>query len=202
MSEETKPAVFISFCTFPFDPAKKSDCYQMCKDDEPEEFARCLKHFEESDIKPKAPTKAKSGGKGKSFWGHVKGSQAGLIDDCLVEATKPVTIQEIAEFAGSKLPRTLHHIKHLATNKGVTISLTSDKCIFWNENPNMTGLEAHGCVTGLTLRKNAVNDNTRIKAKPKPEALKDAEEAKCLRDAEEAIEEEERAALLEDAEKE
>ncbi len=161
---------FTSFCTFPFDPATNSDCHVVCQKDEPEEFAKCLAHFQTLEVKPKAKASAK-GGRGKSFWGHINGTQAGLIDDCLVKAEKPVTIQEIAKFANGKLPRTLAHVKYLVKTKGAAISLTKDSHIFWHNNPNMLGLKAHGCVTGLFLKKAPTMKSTKTKE------LKDAEEA-------------------------
>jgi len=146
--EETK---FVSFCTFDFDPAKNSDCYGVCQKDEPDEFKRCEEHFKAKPVEEKKPRA--TGGKGKSEWGHVNGSQAGLIDDCLVGATKPETLDAISKFADGRKPRVLHHLKHLVNNKGVSVELTKDGCIFWKDNANMKKLKSFGSVTTLVLRK-------------------------------------------------
>ncbi len=100
--------------------------------------------------KPKASSK---GGRGKSFWGHINLTQAGLIDDFLVNATKPTNLTEIATSVGAKPPRVLHHLKHLVKNKGAEVELTKDNRIFWANNQNMLGLKSHGSVTGFFLRK-------------------------------------------------
>lgn len=151
-TEETKEE-FASFCGFEFDPAKNSDCYTVCQKDEPEEFAKCLAHFETLVIKPKAKSSTAKGGRGKSQWGHINGTQAGLIDDALVTAETPLQLTAISEFAQGKSPRVLHHLKHLVKNKGASIELTKDNCIYWADNPNMSGLDSHGSVSGLFLRK-------------------------------------------------
>ena len=176
-TKETKEE-FASFCGFAFDPAKNSDCYTVCKKDEPEEFAKCLAHFETLVIKPKTKTSTAKGGRGKSHWGHINGTQAGLIDDALVTATTPLQLTAIAEFAQGKSPRVLHHLKHLVKNKGASVELTKDNAIYWKDNPNMSELKTHGSVSGLFLRKSKPAE------KPK--------EDKALKDAEKAIEEEEK----------
>jgi hypothetical protein len=212
--EETKTE-FTSFCGFDFDSAKNSDCHEVCSKDEPEEFAKCLAHFETLEVKPKTKTSTAKGGRGKSFWGHINGTQAGLIDDALVTATTPSTLEAIVLFSKGRTPRVLAHIKYLVTKKGATISLTKDNCIFWNDNPNMKGLKAHGCVTGLSIKKapkvteekkegvvtkDAFKDikipadkKDKPVVKKKKAAVKKSETDKALRDAEKAIEEEEKA---------
>ncbi len=146
---ETKTE-FASLCGFPFDPAKKSDCYAVCQNDNPADFKACEDNFKAAPIKPKAKP---AGGKGKSKWGHINGSQAGLIDDYLVGALKPAPLEDIAEFAKGKIPRVLHHLKHLVNNKGATVNLNKDNGIFWTDNPKMKKVKSTGSVTTLFLRK-------------------------------------------------
>ena len=142
---------FASFCGFTFDPAKNSDCFQVCKKDEPEEFQKCLKNFEGLEIKPKTKTK-KCGGRGKTIWGHLNGSQAGLIDDSLSTATKPILLETICLFSKGKKPRVLHHLKHLEKDLNIPVSLTEDGKIFWAENPNIKGVEIMGSISTMVLR--------------------------------------------------
>ena len=154
--EETKPepaVPFASLCSFPFDAAKAGDCFTVCKVDNPADFAACLKNYESLEIKPKAASKSVPGGRGKSHWGHINGTQAGLIDDALVNAEHPLTVLEIATLAGGRLPRVLAHLKYLVTKKGDTVSLTKDNAIFWPENPNMKGVKSVASVVTLFLRK-------------------------------------------------
>lgn len=146
---ETKTE-FSSLCGFPFDPAKKSDCYTVCKKDNPADFKACEDNFKTAPIKPKTKT---VGGRGKSKWGHINGSQAGLIDDCLVTAEKPLLLEDIAAFAKGKVPRVLHHLKHLVKNKEAAIEMDKDNNIFWADNDKMKKVKSTGSVTGLFLRK-------------------------------------------------
>lgn len=147
---EDKPEVkFASFCGFEYDPAKKADCILVCKGENPEEYDRCVENFK---IKPTKKTAKKSAGKGKSKWGHVNGSQAGLIDDCLENATKLVTLEEIQVCAGANSKaRTLHHLKHLVNDKGVDVQMNKDKKIFWVDGK--VKAKAAGSITTMFLRK-------------------------------------------------
>ena len=125
--EETAP--FVAFCGESFDCKANSECFTICKADNPEEFAKCEAHFKATAVPAE---KAKSGKpkRGKNVYGHLIGSQAGLIDDALTLAEGPVTIEEIAEFAGAKKPRTRHHIKHLQNDWKVIVKITPEKKLF------------------------------------------------------------------------
>jgi len=135
-TEEKTAEDFIPFCTIPdvFDPSPNSECVTLCLKDNPEEFEKCQKHF---DSKPKKAAKKRattSGSRGvKSKWGHVLNSQAGKIDTAISEAKEPLSLEEIAEFAEARLPRTLAHIKYLSTNHDVRINFTKDRLIYWEE---------------------------------------------------------------------
>ena len=151
--KETEPIAFASLCGFGFDPAKAGDCYVVCQVDNPEDFKACLANYESLEVKPKTTSKSVPGGKGKSHWGHINGTQAGLIDDALINAEHPLTLLEIATLANGRLPRVLAHLKYLVTKKEDVVSLTKDNAIFWPENPNMKGMKSVASVTTLFLRK-------------------------------------------------
>jgi len=154
-TKEKKPSTeekFASLCTFPFDPNKASDCYKVCKIDNPEDFKACEENYKITPIKPKSTTKV-AGGRGKSHWGHINNTQAGLIDDCMVESKKPQTLDEVCAFSGGQRPRVLAHLKYLVTKKGSEINLTKDSCIFYPENLNMKDLKSFGSVTTLSIKK-------------------------------------------------
>lgn len=147
----TEKSTFTTLCGFPFDHSTKSDCHVVCQKDNPEDFKACEDHFKTTPVKPEK--KAVTGGKDKSKWGHLNGSQAGLIDDCLVGAKKPLPLSEIAKFADGKPSRVLHHLKHLVKNKGAGIDLTKENLIFWSDQKNMKKVKSIGSVMTLTVKK-------------------------------------------------
>lgn len=125
-AEEEPVIEFIPFCGIKdvFDPSPKSECSTICKVDCLQDFNECLKHHQNTPKptrkrtnKPKdsdttKPTKEKKPTLGKSFWGHVKGTQAGLIDDCLINADRPLALDEIVACANTdRFARVLAHIK-------------------------------------------------------------------------------------------
>lgn len=122
-AETDDNGVFTSMCGSDFDPKKNGACHKDCQVDFPDSFKACSDNFAKSDV-----VKKKKSGKpavGKTEWGHVKGKQGGLVDDFFFEG-KVGTIKEIAEFAGGKEPRIMHHMKHLVADVGIEI-LFADK---------------------------------------------------------------------------
>lgn len=120
----TEEPEFIPFCGIKdvFDPSSTSECSTICRKDCPDAFADCLKHQETKPSITKkrtsSATKERKPSAGKSFFGHVRGTQAGLIDDCLMNAERPMALDEIADCAGTeRMPRVLHHIKHVQNNR-------------------------------------------------------------------------------------
>jgi len=162
MSKKETKTTFTSLCGFDFDPKAKGDCYTVCQSENPDEFKACEEHFK---AKP-APVKKKAvkGGKGKSKWGHVNGTQAGLIDDCLVGATKLLTLEEIRDFAGAASnARTLHHLKHIVANRGADVQLNKEGKIFWVDGK----VKAKGVasISTMVLRKNKTKNADEKKEK-------------------------------------
>lgn len=158
-----------------FDPSETSECVTLCKEDNPDAFEACRKH-EESKPAPAKKKKAATGGRGKTVWGHVVGTQAGLIDVCLHEAVAPKTLEEIADFSGGRVPRVLHHLKHLVTDVKIGVVFTdSDKKIFWSEAGFASEIkEETKPVTDYVLRKKAAPKKESAE-KSEPEPKKDAE---------------------------
>jgi len=136
---------FKSDCGFPFDCANSSDCFTVCKMDAPQNYAACLANFEKCGkaVKTRKTTaRAKGPAKGRSAFGHLAGSQAGLLDDALFNAGVPVTLAEMAEIAGAKVPRSGHHYRHLTNDLAVIVMMTVDKKIFLAEKfPELCGVE-------------------------------------------------------------
>jgi hypothetical protein len=168
---------FTPFCDVHdvFDPSETSECVTLCKEDNPDAFEACRKH-EESKPAPAKKKKAATGGRGKTVWGHVVGTQAGLIDVCLHEAVAPKTLEEIADFSGGRVPRVLHHLKHLVTDVKIGVVFTdSDKKIFWSEAGFASEIkEETKPVTDYVLRKKAAPKKESAE-KSEPEPKKDAE---------------------------
>lgn len=160
----TKETEFKSFCGFDFDPAKKSDCATTCQKENPDEYKRCVENFKTKPVKEKK--KASTGGRGKSKWGHINGTQAGLIDVCLAEATKLVTLDEIREYSGAATKaRTLHHLKHLVNDLGVDVQLNKDGKIFWAGGyVRVAGVAS---ITTLVLRKKKITKTKEKKEEKK-----------------------------------
>ena len=135
--EEKKEEVkFETFCGSPFDPAQGSDCFMECRVSLAEQYNRCLEHFKKTVTESGSVKKARKASgtgskkKGSNHWNHLIGSQAELIDRALEEAEGPITLEKIAEFAGAKVPRTRHHIKHLQNDFKVEIRITKERGLF------------------------------------------------------------------------
>lgn len=157
-NSSSSPEKFASFCGFDFDPSKKSDCSEICKGENPEEFKRCEEHFKTKPVEKKVNKKSK----GKSKWGHVNGTQAGLIDDCISTAKKLLTLEEIKEFSGSATNyRTLHHLKHLVNDKNVDIQLNKDGKIFWIDGK--VKAKGVGSITTFSLKKKSKKSDKKEK---------------------------------------
>ena len=124
-----KENTFKPFCGFDFDPSKSGDCFEICKIDNPDEFKKCLENFEKAPAPVKAKTISRTT-KGKSCWGHLAGSQAGLIDELLKNSAEPLSLDEISESVGGRPPRVLHHIKHLEKDLNLDVRATSEKGIY------------------------------------------------------------------------
>ena len=67
--------------------------------------------------KPKATPKPK--GDTTNKWGHRKNSFSGKIDQCLMDATEPLSFEEIAKATGSNTGKVKVHIRHLKVAKDV-----------------------------------------------------------------------------------
>jgi hypothetical protein len=135
-------APFQSFCGFDFDPAHGSDCHTECQNATPEQYQRCVDHYQ-ATAKPKSGRASATGTpkKGKNKWGHLNNSQAELIDRCLLEE-EPTNIAGIAEFAKARKPRTRHHLLHLKKDWNVKLSITEGGQVILDERfPDIAALE-------------------------------------------------------------
>ncbi len=192
MTTNTTTNTFTPLCGIPnaFDPNEKSECCTVCKPDNPEAFAECSEFF-----KTNPPTKTKSvsargPARGLSFWGHIKGTQAGLIDDALIYATEPLTLEKIAEMAGAKIPRTLDHLKWVQSDrmamfcKGGNVLFTKDKKIVFTGNEKAFSVVGNLPSTDLmtvdhfNLRKPVVKKPAAVAAKPDAVAAKPTKKGK------------------------
>lgn len=125
---KAKTEEFITFCGMPFDPSHNSDCFLECKEETTEQYSRCLEHFKTAPTS--APKPKRTAKRGKNSWGHLVGSQAELIDRTLTDATGPLTIDQIAEAANARVPRTKNHIQHLQSAWSVDVRKTFKGLIF------------------------------------------------------------------------
>lgn len=142
--EEWKEAKFFSFCGFPFDPDKNSECYTMCKEDSPEEFNKCLENFKKKPVAPKKKKKKKSSGEGMNRFGRRIGSQAALIEKALDEE-EPMTVKELAEYAGCEANRVRRHFRRLIhTEQKAKVLIDPDgKVFFLSRFPDKDGKSAY-----------------------------------------------------------
>jgi hypothetical protein len=148
--EEVKPepeTPFVTFCGCSFDPALGSDCYLECREATPEQYTRCVDHFKVVITeKPKRSPAARGGKKGKNVWGHLNGSQAELIDQCLLTAVAPISLMDIAAFANAAIGRTRHHIRHLQNDWKVKVHTADGKLFLGEKFPDLVTETTEGFV--------------------------------------------------------
>ncbi len=111
-TDEEIEVIHISMCGMEFDHKTKSECNTLCKNDSPDEYNKCLKHFEKSTVTPVKSTRKKSTGEGTNKWGRRIGTQAALIEDCL-DNFDPMTVKEMANHAGCSVSRVRRHFLRL-----------------------------------------------------------------------------------------
>lgn len=74
-------------------------------------------------MEPKTTEKAKTAEKAKATtktkYGHIIGTQAGNIDEALIQSKKPVTVEELAKKLSLSTPRVKSHLAHLQKAKGL-----------------------------------------------------------------------------------
>lgn len=110
--KEEPEVKFVPFCgEFEFDPKKNSSCNTDCKSDNPEEFAKCQEHFKNKKVEPVTRT-PQTPGAGTNAWGRRIGSQAELIEQCLLDK-EPMTTKDIAKFADCAEARVRRHYLRL-----------------------------------------------------------------------------------------
>jgi|GEM_PF-3102316 hypothetical protein len=117
----TKPAAeFTSPCSGEFDPDPTSSCFCMCKEETPDDFNSCVKHYQEmidskSERRRASTTKNRLGGtkkKSYDFIGDGVGTSAHMINVLLIEGA---TLAEIAEIVPTKKTRITGHFSGLRT---------------------------------------------------------------------------------------
>lgn len=128
-------------CKDKFNPEKDSKCSSECKNENPEEYKKCLETFQE-EVKKKAKANGDSSEKkkgrtfDKDFWGFDKSSVTGKINEIL--SKKFVTKTEIAEAVGIDSQRVAVHFSNLRKGgfvlkkkkdemRGVLYKLTKEK---------------------------------------------------------------------------
>lgn len=159
---EPTPEPFMPFCQVlgVFDPSEKSECCMVCKPDNEDAFAACLLNHTSKPAKkvrssvPRTTTGLSRAN--KSFWGHVMGTQAGRIDECVTHAIIPMQLHDITEFAlTDKMARVLAHLKHVHENRmkdfapGEEILYDEDGGIFYSGN-EAASKAAIGNITPIT----------------------------------------------------
>lgn len=68
----------------------------------------------------------KSKPRGKTEFGHIKGTYSGKIDEALLKAKKPLTADEIMKQTGCKPYKVKSHTRHLQRDKGVKIKIENN----------------------------------------------------------------------------
>jgi len=139
----TKPEPIETFCGTDFDADPQGTCFAACMNEMPDEFNRCLAHYEACKAftsKGGAGRKRQKGTTSKvvddryyrlAKWEHNKKSQAAIIDHLLEDGVL-FTAETLGEALETPATRINAHIYHLRKMHGVDIFKTPEGYFFWD----------------------------------------------------------------------